>query len=101
MWHVRGDVDVSAQKSKRTKKCRNCGSPVRKTQGNAGYCKRCIKKALEEQNARAEPDVQCGICGTFYTRQGVGDDCMCPSCGNALLDSNERLSRKERRDNYV
>lgn len=92
---------MTAQKSKRTKKCRNCKSPVRKTQGNAGYCKRCIKKALEEQNDRAEPDVQCGICGTFYARQGVGDDWMCPSCGNALLDSNERLSKKERRDNYV
>ena len=81
----------SAQKSKRTKKCRNCKSPVRKTLGNVGYCKRCISKALEEQQGQAEPDVQCGICGQTYTRQRVGDSWMCPRCGNALLDSNERL----------
>ncbi len=84
---------MSAQKSKRTKKCRNCGSPVRTTLGNAGYCKRCVSKALEEQRERAEPDVVCGICGEAYTRQGVGDDWMCPRCGNALLDSNERQSQ--------
>lgn len=81
---------VTAQKKKRTKKCRHCQSPVNRTQGNLGYCKRCVSKALEEQNARAEPDVECGICGQMYTRQGVSDEWMCPSCGNALIASNER-----------
>ncbi len=90
---------MSAQKSKRTKKCHNCRSPVRATQGNAGYCKRCIKKALEAQNARAVPNVVCGICGRPFTK--YGDEGMCPECGNALLDSNERLSKRERRQNYV
>ncbi len=85
---------MSAQKKKRTKKCRNCRSPVRETRGNLGYCKRCISKALEEQNARAEPDMQCGICGATYARQGVGDDWMCPACGNALLDSNEEPEKE-------
>lgn len=85
---------MTAQKSKRTKKCRNCGAPVRRTQGNLGYCKRCVRKALAEQEERATPNVECGICGRRYTRRGVGDDWMCGTCGNALIDANERLPNR-------
>ena len=84
---------MSAQKSKRTKECHNCLAPVRRTLGNAGYCKRCVRAALVDQETQAR-QATCDICGRTYTRYSDKDG-MCQTCGNALLDSNETLRKRD------
>ena len=37
--------------------CKHCKRPVRVTQGNLGYCKKCIRLALQEQRRKDEDKI--------------------------------------------